>query len=433
MKKLLLLTVLCGSVCLVSHGQQLTLLEYFFDNDLGIGKNRVLNVPVDNNGLFSFSADVSQVAEGYHTLFFRIKDSQGQWSHTHSRLVEVTGGPVENKAMIVEYFMDKEPGVGNGYKIALALLLADGEFALKIPREHLIEGSHTLYFRVHDLRERVSHTAWQAIDIRFTNCTPPTQPTDLIGSSSACSGSVFTLSVQEVAAAKGYRWRLPTGWALISGQGTAVITVKVPEVNKTTEFTDFAIVAYNDCDSSSAKRFSIVVNPAPETPLITSSHIELLPDEKATLSASAISGVLFQWLMDGTEITGATHNTYETNIPGVYTVRVTGLSKCSSISVPVTITKSLVTKREPASISHSSEVYPNPTTGPLKVSINRNSMASVAIRMWDIQGRSLYSEHIVTAQDQFDTFLDITGYSPGLYFLIVEAGSNRWFHRVLKR
>lgn len=107
----------------------------------------------------------------------------------------------------------------------------------------------------------------------------------------------FTLSAPTANAA-GYRWIVPLGWTIVSGQNTTSITVK-PISSGT-----ISVKAYNNCaDSTISASRTINVNITPPQPsAITTTNGQLLNGTRtlcngsnATFTVSNISGVSYNW------------------------------------------------------------------------------------------------------------------------------------------
>lgn len=129
--------------------------EYFIDEDPGEGNG----IPVPAfDGMFdseeesvSFNIDTSALSVGFHTLGIRFMDSNGNWSITRKTIFEIKG---ENYIVAAEYFVDEDPGEGNGTSITLEIGFGSGkEIDLEIPdieTASLSVGIHTFYLRVKD-------------------------------------------------------------------------------------------------------------------------------------------------------------------------------------------------------------------------------------------------------------------------------------------
>ena len=97
-------------------GGTLVSAEYFFDADPGAGNGVPLSV---TSG--SFTADVSSLLPGVHTIYIRTKNSLGQYSLTNFGVFLKSPNGMNISALappasIVkgEYFFDNDPGQGNG-------------------------------------------------------------------------------------------------------------------------------------------------------------------------------------------------------------------------------------------------------------------------------------------------------------------------------
>ncbi|MBN1340446.1 MAG: hypothetical protein JXA03_14045 [Bacteroidales bacterium] len=146
-------------------------LEYFFDTDPGFGNGASLPVTTGLNIDESYSLDISGLSAGFHTLFFRVKDSDSLWSLTDKRDIfklETTGPrpPAPNLAAM-EYFIDTDPGFGNGTPVPVpASQNVDESFLVDV--SGLITGNHILFVRVLD-----ENGNWTLTHIE-QYCHPPT-------------------------------------------------------------------------------------------------------------------------------------------------------------------------------------------------------------------------------------------------------------------
>ncbi|KAK6030160.1 ABC transporter, ATP-binding protein, partial [Ostertagia ostertagi] len=127
----------------------ITAIEYFFDTDPGNGRGHSISV--------SQSADVNEViaipvnglATGFHQLYLRARNNMNIWGHYQTRSFVVTQINNSNRKIAgAEYFVDTDPGNGNGTAIAIN---PPGDsinqtMTLSIP-SGLAEGNHQLYIR----------------------------------------------------------------------------------------------------------------------------------------------------------------------------------------------------------------------------------------------------------------------------------------------
>lgn len=131
-----------------NENANLVALEYFIDSDPGMGAGAVetftpnvsINMPVD--------IDLTAVSPGLHTLFIRVKDASGTWSlvtpHTF-----YTISSASSLISDIEYFIDNDPGEGNGTSVTLTS-------ASQIDQSFLVDlnavdpGGHQLHIRAKD-------------------------------------------------------------------------------------------------------------------------------------------------------------------------------------------------------------------------------------------------------------------------------------------
>lgn len=126
----------------------LNTVEYFFDVDPGQGQGiqiAVSGTEVDAD----FDLSVDGLANGAHKLFLRVRDAAGQWSVRDVQLIQVNGAEY---ATIVggEYYLDIDPGFGEGNPIDINGLIVDEDLDLSL--EGVANGVHKLFVRVQDDR-----------------------------------------------------------------------------------------------------------------------------------------------------------------------------------------------------------------------------------------------------------------------------------------
>jgi len=133
--------------------------EYFIDTDPGRG-NGIAILPFD--GSFDGMEERVQAtinstgfSPGQHTLFVRLKDSEGNWGPKRGISFKIgdTSGPLPNCLAAAEYFVDHDPGKGSG----IPLIAKDGAFdAASEEVEGTVNttgfsiGDHLVYVRLRD-------------------------------------------------------------------------------------------------------------------------------------------------------------------------------------------------------------------------------------------------------------------------------------------
>lgn len=147
----------------------LTAGEYFVDTDPGVGQAVAFAVTAGDQTSATFGVDVAAAGVGFHTLSMRFKNADGQWSQAISRLFYIYGGNVGAAANIVaaEYFVDTDPGAGNGTAIPTGAPQDTVNFNALIDVSALPIGEYVLFVRVKD-----ADGVWSMAEARpFTICT----------------------------------------------------------------------------------------------------------------------------------------------------------------------------------------------------------------------------------------------------------------------
>lgn len=147
MKKIFLFLLLLCSFFV--NAQVINKAEYFIDTDPGQGNG--VNIPIGTNGTtVSFTASVSTtgLSEGFHNLNIRTRLADGHWGHYENRVFYLSKFALEAaNVKAAEFFIDADPGNGNGTAIPVATIGATTSFVAAIPTTGLTNGFHNLIIR----------------------------------------------------------------------------------------------------------------------------------------------------------------------------------------------------------------------------------------------------------------------------------------------
>jgi hypothetical protein len=126
--------------------------EYFVDNDPGVGNGTPIS-PIGSGSTVNFTAPVATnaLAPGFHFLAIRSKDNNGQWGLYESRGFYISTATA-NAANITaaEYFVDNDPGMGNGTPISPIGSGSTVNFTASVATNALAPGFHFLAIRTKD-------------------------------------------------------------------------------------------------------------------------------------------------------------------------------------------------------------------------------------------------------------------------------------------
>jgi len=139
-------------------GKYITAAEYFIDADPGESNGTPLQA---TDGIFDeatekveavFNTSEFPLSPGKHTLYVRMKDSEGKWGPKKQATFEM--GPLAPLHITTaEYFIDNDPGEGNGIPLQAKDGAFDGpaeEVKATFSTTELSPGKHNVYIRMKD-------------------------------------------------------------------------------------------------------------------------------------------------------------------------------------------------------------------------------------------------------------------------------------------
>lgn len=137
------------------------------------------------------------------------------------------------------------------------------------------------------------------------------------------------------------------------------------------------------------------------------------------LSATAGSGLTYQWYLNGNPINGATNQTYTPTQDGSYTVKVTGAGNCSNTSDPYQFIANGI---NPTALDAAVKVYPNPASEMLYIEAPLNGNNVITVGVYSVIGKLIYQE-TYTNSGQAHTLHLGSIESNGMYFIRLQSGS----------
>lgn len=123
----------------------ITAAEYFFDTDPGVGNGTALAVTPGSNTITP-TIPSTGLSDGDHYLFVRTKHDGNVWSLSEPRLIYIRARIIK-----AEYFIDTDPGFGNGTTINIAAPTDLVNVTATIPTGALADGVHYLFIRTKEI------------------------------------------------------------------------------------------------------------------------------------------------------------------------------------------------------------------------------------------------------------------------------------------
>ena len=124
--------------------------EYFFDdNDNGLGQNTALSLSLDNGVATASGSNLATdgLGQGLHIVYTRMYADNHGWGAPRGYPFLITGSSNSNTITAAEYFLDTDPGIGNG----TALTLGGSETEVSVNQDFDLSdaspGLHALFVR----------------------------------------------------------------------------------------------------------------------------------------------------------------------------------------------------------------------------------------------------------------------------------------------
>ena len=244
----------------------------------------------------------------------------------------------------------------------------------------------------------------------------PSKPRNIHGiSSGLCNMQNVTYTASSCTGATSYQWTVPTGATIVSGQGTASITVNFSGSlgnNNSCGSPAICVRSGNSCGWSSYYCKDIQLKPS--TPGSISGSSTPCRNQPNVYSISAVAGATsYQWTVpSGYTIQSGQGTTSITVVAGGTSgsIGVRAVNACGTSSIT---TRSLRPKTCSSSMPMAIELWPNPTTDHVFFAFEEKQPDLLEI--YDMMGRTIYSGSWIVE-------FDVTGLAGGIYFVRATSG-----------
>ncbi|WP_133176780.1 T9SS type A sorting domain-containing protein [Terrimonas sp.] len=141
----------------------ITRVEYFIDADPGYGNGTSITIPASNNiADHTFDINPAILNPGVHVVSIRAIDADGKWSYNYRWLIIKPYDDLEGPGSLVnitrvEYYIDADPGYGNGTEITISPGTNLVDQAFNINPISLSQGVHIVGLRARDANGNWSH------------------------------------------------------------------------------------------------------------------------------------------------------------------------------------------------------------------------------------------------------------------------------------
>jgi len=250
----------------------------------------------------------------------------------------------------------------------------------------------------------------------------PTATGTISGPASVCLGTNGVVYITTpITGAVSYIWTVPAGATIMSGQGTATITV---DFGTSALSGNITVAGSNECGTGPVSTYAITLNTVPTAPV---AHVV----GNVVNATPVIAGAVYTWYYEGNPTTPVfVGNPFTvTNNTGYYwcTVTVNGCTSLISNKVWVII---VGTPELPASSSFT--IYPVPNNGQFTASIRYPVEDTFTIAVYNMLGAKLFEmRDVKTVDGKFDTKIDLRSVSNGMYTVVFMNSEYKVVKKVL--
>lgn len=422
MKKILFLAFLAIGLHAAGQDTTITKMEYFIDADPGVGNGTALSIPPLENVTFSFNVDISGYSVGYHKLYLRTRDNLGRWSITARRNIEVLPLQEQYKITNGEYFIDTDPGYGNGKGITVTNSGVEVLQDFSASLTGLEIGYHKLYGRFKDNNGNWSQTFRRNIEVindatnlisngeyffktdnGFGNCTPVT-----FGTPASDGSFSFNISAAQIPADADtifVRVR-QDGQNLWSLTRWSVVNTALPLT-----WLNFAAVRKQDIVALNWQTTNEINTPLFNVQRSTDAVHFINIGIVQTNNRPGVNNYIFNDPIDGISANRLFYRLQQMDLNGD-----AQFSKTVSINLNDRI--------------NSINIYPNPFTDHIIVlTENPSELLGATLTVADLSGKTIFNQKLTTSGQQK---INLSGLARGMYLLQINKHAGKEVYKIIK-
>lgn len=419
-----ILVMLFSTATLMAAAQDTTVIkmEYFIDQDPGVGKATSINIPAAKNVTFNFTANVASYSLGYHKLFIRTRDDLGRWSLTAIRSIEIIPPDVANNLINGEYFIDTDPGYGQASPIIIS---PSGNPVLQnftASTTGLAEGFHKLYGRLRDTHGNWSQTFRRTITIIKSENTK------------VINGEYFFKTDN------GFGDCSPVNFATPAADGTFAFIIPAAQVPSDAD-TLFVRVR-DDIESKwSLTRIAVTNTALPVTLLNFSALKENNTAHLKWQTTNEINTAVFniQRSSDGIHFSnvgvvnaknekGVNDYFYDDNIAGISAAKL--YYRLQEVDIDARMTYSDIVTIDPNETTAGYAIYPNPAQDYFNINASKpEDLKGAEISITDLSGHAVLKQTLMPSASQK---ISIASLSKGMYIIKIVKITGMVVRKLLK-
>ncbi len=161
-----------------------------------------------------------------------------------------------------------------------------------------------------------------------------------------------------------------------------------------------------NCPSTSTAQV-VVVNTLPTSTITPASTTTFCAGSSVILNGNTGTGLTYQWLLNGSNVTGATNPSYTANVSGNYTLQVTNSSNCSAVSSAQSVTvnplpTSTISNSSSLTICSGNSVVLNANTGTgltYQWRLNGNNISGATTSSFSASNAGSYSVQVTNTNN----------------------------------
>ena len=319
--------------------------EFFIDTDPGFGNG--VNIPIvqgaDLNNV-NFLANVTGINTGFHQISVRFRDANGRWGHTNSKSFYkevLASSNILSNIVKVEYFVDTDPGFGNGTSVSISPSTDITSLTFPIDMTNVSIGNHKIYVRGLNAVGKWSLVNYGSFEVKplsaiyitigniaVTACAGNTFNIPYSVNMAYGSNNVFSAQLSDVNGNFGN----PVNIGSFTGNNNDTIRATIPANASAGNAYRIRILASSPTDTSAASSTSFAIKRVPEqTFSITGKSQTCIGTEPYSASVTE-PGTVYTWALSGGGTINSTGATASINwtIAGTHTVTLTPSNNCGN-------------------------------------------------------------------------------------------------------
>lgn len=188
----------------------------------------------------------------------------------------------------------------------------------------------------------------------------------------------------------------------------------------------------NSCGTLTSNGITVTIATVPTSAITVNDSLPMCVGDSALLSSGSTGATQYQWMLDGSNIFGATSAWHYANTPGNYQLNAT--NSCGADTSQILVVahdSSCIIGIDNTFLLRQIQLYPNPSNGLIYLEFDGAMIDDMSVSVLDVRGKVVWESNEVQWDNNTQIMLNVEGVPAGVYLLKMQVGNAVGVQRIV--